>query len=239
LLNGQSVNLESYNLVQLSIWHWFGFGVGMAWVLYWVVTRPTLTRLAVTMQIPLNSDGQDIGLLTRKDHRVANWFALSTLALLALGWGYQQVFFPVKIPQQVVRFEPPALAAEARFAQAQVQRAAYDPGTSTLTMDVLATNAGASPVHLQGFTTSSLTFVNEALGTTPSDHTLVADGPVAIDPGQTQTLHLTLRDPAWTDERLIEVSNPNIGVAGQLVFQDSSGAKTHVTVRSSVIPKLF
>src|SRR3979411_1736211 len=48
LLNGQTVNLESYSLVQLSIWHWFGFGVGLAWVLYWVVTRPTLTRLAVT-----------------------------------------------------------------------------------------------------------------------------------------------------------------------------------------------
>jgi hypothetical protein len=43
----------------------------------------------------------------------------------------------------------------------------------------------------------------------------------------------------WNSERLIEASNPRLEVAGQLVFQDSSGARTHATVGSSVIPRLF
>jgi hypothetical protein len=43
----------------------------------------------------------------------------------------------------------------------------------------------------------------------------------------------------WAGERLIEASNPRIEVAGQLVFQDNSGALTRTTVSSSVIPKLF
>jgi methane/ammonia monooxygenase subunit B len=234
MLNGQNVNLESYNLVQLTIWHWLGFGIGLTWVLYWVVTRPTLTRLAVTTQIPLNSDGEDIGLVTRKDHRIANWFAIGTIMLLALGWTYQQALFPVKIPQQVVRFEPPALPAEVRFAEAQVKRATYDPGTSTLTMDVVATNTGPRPMRLQGFTTSSLTFLNGA-----TQQSLVVDEPDPIEAGQTQTLHVTLRDPVWVSERLIELSNPRIEMAGQLVFQDSVGSRTRATVASSVIPKLF
>jgi len=80
LANGQAVNLENYNLAQLTIWHWLGFAIGGAWVLYWTVTRPTVTRLAVTTQIPLNSDGLEFGLVTRKDHRVANWFAIGTPA---------------------------------------------------------------------------------------------------------------------------------------------------------------
>jgi hypothetical protein len=144
----------------------------------------------------------------------------------------------VKIPQQVVRFEPPPLPAEVRFAQAQVRQATYDPDTSTLQMDVLATNTGTRSIRLQGFTTSNITFLSNAFDASAS-HPLIVDGPNVIDAGQTQTLHLTLRDPVWNSERLIEASNPRLEVAGQLVFQDSSGARSHATVGSSVIPRLF
>jgi methane/ammonia monooxygenase subunit B len=239
LLNGQNINLETYNLAQLSVWHWLGFAVGLAWVLYWTVTRPTVTRLAVATQLPLNSDGHEFGMVTRKDHRVTNWIAIGTVAMLALGWAYQQVLFPVTIPQQVVRFEPPALPAEVRFAQARVQQATYDSRTGTLTMDVLATNTGTSPMRLRGFNTSSLNFVNAAADGNPGNHSLTVDGAAAIEAGQTQTLRLALTDPVWASERLIETSNPRIGVAGQLVFEDNSGALTRTTVSSSVIPKLF
>jgi methane/ammonia monooxygenase subunit B len=238
LMNGQTVNLENYNLAQLTIWHWLGFALGGAWALYWTVTRRVVTRLAVTTQIPLNSDGHDFGLITRTDHRVATWFAIGTVVLLALGWTYQQVFFPVKIPQQVIRFEPPALPAEVHFAQAQVHNATYDPATSTLQMDVLATNTGSRPMRLQGFNTASIAFVTDA-PTSGASHPLVVDGPAAIEAGQTQTLRVTLRDPVWAADRLIESNNPRLEVAGQLVFEDGSGARTHATVGSSVIPKLF
>jgi methane/ammonia monooxygenase subunit B len=238
LMNGQTVNLENYNLAQLTIWHWLGFAVGGAWLLYWAVSRPVVTRLAVTMQIPLTSDGLDFGLVTRKDHRVATWFAMGTVALLAIGWTYQQVFFPVKVAQQVIRFEPPALPPEPRFAQAQIRSATYDPDTSTLQMDVLTTNTGTQPMRLQGFNTSNLAFATDTPDAT-AGHQLVVDAPAAIEVGQTRILHLTLRDAVWADERLIEVNNPRLEVAGQLVFQDSSGARSHATVGSSVIPKLF
>jgi hypothetical protein len=159
--------------------------------------------------------------------------------MLAAGWVYQEVFFPVTIPQQVVRLEPPALPAEARFAEARVQRATFDPGTSTLTMDVLATNTGSQPMRLQGFNTSNLAFDTDASATRPNGHQLSVDGPVTIAAGESQTLRLTLPDPAWTSERLIETANPRIEVAGQLVFEDSSGGRTHTTIGSAVIPKLF
>jgi hypothetical protein len=93
-------------------------------------------------------------------------------------------------------------------------------------------------MRLQGFNTSNLAFATDTPDTT-AGHQLVVDAPAAIEVGQTQILHLTLRDAVWAAERLIEVNNPRLEVAGQLVFQDSSGARSHATVGSSVIPKLF
>ena len=39
LLNGQTVNLETYGVGQMSIFQWLGFGLGMAWMLYWTVPK--------------------------------------------------------------------------------------------------------------------------------------------------------------------------------------------------------
>src|ERR1700716_1193758 len=44
LLNGHTGDLENYNLAQLTVWHWLGFALGLGWVLYWTVSRPSVTR---------------------------------------------------------------------------------------------------------------------------------------------------------------------------------------------------
>src|SRR5438128_11092885 len=46
LLNGYTVDLERYNLPQLTMWHWLFFAIGLVWVLYWVVPKPGIPRLA-------------------------------------------------------------------------------------------------------------------------------------------------------------------------------------------------
>src|SRR5436190_12102035 len=84
LLNGQTANLETYGLGQLSIFQWLGFALGMVWMLYWTVPKigganhRTVSKLPVTLRIPLNTDGQDIGLITKQDHRVSNYLLLAT-----------------------------------------------------------------------------------------------------------------------------------------------------------------
>src|SRR5919199_5712081 len=245
LLNGQTVNLENYGLGQLTIFHWLGFALGMAWMLYWTVPKigganhRTVSKLPVTLRVPLNTDGQDIGLITRQDHRVSNWLLVATIGLLAVGWIYQSVSFPVKIPQQVFRFTPPELAQPPQVTQVVTKTAAFDPQTSTLTMDVDVTNTGSSPVTLKGFTTSSLTFVDQASAGTGAEHVMSISPQPTIAPGETRTLNLTLRDPVWRDTRMIEVNRPRIEVAGQLLFQDSSGSSSRATIASSVNPKLI
>jgi Monooxygenase subunit B protein len=214
-------------------------------MLYWTVPRigganhRTVSKLPVTLRVPLNTDGQDIGLITKQDHRVSNWLLVATIALLAIGWIYQSVSFPIKIPQQVFRFTPPDLAQPPQVTQVVTKTAAFDPQTSTLTMDVDVTNTGKSPVTLKGFTTSSLTFVDQASAGTGAEHVMSISPQSVIAPGETKTLNLTLRDPVWRDTRMIEVNRPRIEVAGQLLFQDSSGTASRATIASSVNPKLI
>src|SRR6266581_3371010 len=245
LLNGQTVNLETYGVGQMSIFQWLGFGLGMAWMLYWTVPKigganhRTVSKLPVTLRIPLNTDGQDIGLITKQDHRVSNYLLLATIGLLVVGWVYQSVSFPIKIPQQVFRFTPPDLEQPPQLAKVITKDANFDPQTSTLVMNVDVTNASKSPITLKGFTTSSLTFVDQAAAGTGAEHVMVISPQGAINPGETKTLNLTLRDPVWRDTRMIEVNRPRIEVAGQLLFTDASGTQSQTTVASSVNPKLI
>ncbi len=246
LLNGQTINLETYGLGQLVSFQWLGFLIGLVWMVFWTSTlgganKRSIAKLPVILQIPLNTDGMDIGLITKRDHRVSTLLMLATVALLAVGWVYQSVAFPVKIPQQVLRFAPPELAQPAQFAQARAKDASFDPQTSTLVMNVDVTNTGKAPMTLKGFTTSSLTFVEQASAGTGAEHVMKIEPQATINPGETKALRLTLRDPVWRDSRMIEVDRPRISVAGLLLFQDASGARNQnqISIATGVIPKFY
>src|SRR5262249_36363142 len=139
----------------------------------------------------------------------------------------------------VFRFTPPDLPEQTEFAKAITKDASFDPQTSTLVMNVDVTNTGKSPMTLTGFTTSSLTFVDQSKAGTGAEHVVVITPSPTVAPGETKTITMTIRDGVWVDTRMIEVNRPRIEVAGQLLFQDASGAKNETTVESSVNPKLI
>jgi methane/ammonia monooxygenase subunit B len=237
LNNGQSVNLENYMVGPLVLWQWVGLLVGLGWLLYWIVPKATVTRLAVTSRIPLNTDGQDVGLITRKDHRMMTFFAIGTIALLLGGWVYQQTAFPVKIPQQVVRFEPPALPEPPHFARATASGATYDPATKALLMDVQVTNEGDQPMTLTRFIIGNLAFDNQTVATASSDHVMTLDSTAPIQPGETRLLKLSVRDQALEDERLIPLDQPMLAIGGLLTFENAAGVRNLVTVQSDLVPE--
>ena len=110
------------------------------------------------------------------------------------------------------------------------------PITSWKKVDDTITLSGT---NVATFTTSSLTFVNQASAGTGSQYVMTVEPPGPIGAGETKTLKLTMRDPVWRDARIIDVNRPRIEVAGQLVFQDSSGTKNQDTILSSINPKLI
>jgi methane/ammonia monooxygenase subunit B len=249
LLGGKTVNLENYQLPFIWIWLTLTFIIGMVWMIYWTVPKRTIPHLAVTSQIPLNTDGAAYGLVTKKDHRNSTIMMLATVVLLGAGWIYQLANFPVKIPQQIIQFAPAQIARPAPFValEAGTGKAVYDADKKLVTLQVNATNNGKVPAQLTHFAVANLTWFNQAVpAAKPS-------GPQAVDtsypmtvqsdtiaPGATQQVMVSMPSDIWIhQERLLPIGESQLTVTGLLRFQTPNGDKTDVEVDEPLTPTAF
>lgn len=227
LASGTTVDLEKYGIGGIWFWSIVWLVVGLAWLLYWIVPKPTVTRLAVTSQIPLNTDGMKYGLITKRDHRTMSVIMLVTLVLLAGGWIYQATAYPEKMTQQVLRYEPPAAAVDPAFVTAKITDASFDTHGDTLTFKVDVTNTADQAIQLDSFTTSTLTWkAGEKLNVSPA---------TTVAPGETRNLTLVISDEVWTKERLMPLNESRMQLTGVLRFLQSS-VQNFVTIQSFVRP---
>jgi methane/ammonia monooxygenase subunit B len=235
LQSGGTINLENYQLPFTWIWLVLTFLIGLAWMIYWTVPKRTVTNLAVTSQIPLNTDGMDYGLITKKDHRNMNWFALGTALLLLAGWIYQAAAFPDKMPQQIFQFAPPdpAIASAPVFAEAALGEAEYDSASQTLTVRTQVTNTGDTPMNLTQFTTTTLRF---ATGTTAGPGVMTVSPSPTIAPGAPVEVTMTMKDPAWETERLVPIGESSLLITGVLVFE-AGGEKNLTELEANLKPR--
>ncbi len=228
LATGEVINLENYQLSFVWIYSLITFIIGVAWMLYWTLRKRTVQNLAVTSQIPLNTDGMSVGLILKEDHRNMNWFLIVTLVLTVGMFIYQGLAWPEKLPQQVIEFAPPAFEQAGAIPVATGIQAAYDADTTTVTMEAEVTNTGSRDIVLTEFTTSTLTFVetpalDEAeLGVAPGG---------TVGAGETTTLTLTLADPRWELDKLIPTTESQLEIVGLLVFDDGTFAEVHAPLK--------
>jgi methane/ammonia monooxygenase subunit B len=236
LVGGGTVNLENYQLTPVWIWLILTFLIGLAWMIYWTVPKRTVTNLAVTSQIPLNTDGMEYGLITKKDHRNMNWFVIGTALLLLAGWLYQSAAFPDKMPQQIIQFAPPepAIASAPALAEAGVGTATYDKAAQTLTMEVPITNLSDEPVNLTKFTTTTLNF---NVGPTAGPGTVQITPSATLPPGEAPTtVTMTFQGPEWDDEHLVPIGESQLLISGLLVVETASGEKNYTEVEANLNP---
>jgi methane/ammonia monooxygenase subunit B len=245
LLSGQTINLNSYEGGFVWWWSFAGFLIGVVWMLYWTLSKRTVTNLAVTLQLPVNDDAPDIGLITPKDHVWMNVLAGITIAMLVVGWTYMVTRFPVRLPQQTDWFSPKFISSGEKMAEAEPEGATFDDGTDTLIMKVSVTNTGASPISVKRYIMAMTTFVNgtpdEQAAAGPHDYVgqLEVEPNTPVAPGETREVTLKITNPVLTDERLIPLRDPQQFIAGLLRFDNAEGKQELVTIRESVIPTQF
>jgi methane/ammonia monooxygenase subunit B len=245
LLSGQTINLESYGGPFAWWWSFAGFLLGVAWMLYWTLTKRTVTNLAVTTQLPVNDDAPDIGLITPRDHMWMNVLAGLTLVMLVIGWTYMTMAHPVRLPQQTAWITPSPISSGEKMAEVQPKRATYDQATDMLVMDVQVKNVMGSAITLKQFIMAMTTFVNggeaEQAKAGPRDFVglLEVDPNSPIAPGETKDLTLRISSPLFSEERLIPLEDPQQFIAGLLRFENAQGDQELVTIRTSVIPAQF
>ena len=228
LASGEVINLENYGLGFVWIFSLLTFIIGVGWMLHWTLLHRTVQNLAVTLQIPLNTDGMQYGLITKKDHRISNWFLLVTAVLVGAYFAYQAAAFPDKIPQQVIEFAPPVLAQPETIPEAVGIEASFDASSTTVTLQAEVTNNGTSTVELAQFTSSTLTWVNPDVGQAElAQGTMTVEPSGSISAGQTATLTLILPDERWVLDQLIPTAESQLEIVGLLVFDDGTFVEVH------------
>ncbi|MGH7964731.1 MAG: methane monooxygenase/ammonia monooxygenase subunit B, partial [Candidatus Binatia bacterium] len=178
-------------------WSLAGFLIGVAWILYWTLTKRTVTNLAVTIQLPVNDDAPDIGLITPRDHMWMNVLAGVTLVMLVIGWTYMENQYPVRWPQQTAWFAPRPISSGEKMAEVQSKDATYDEATDTLVMNVQVKNVTNNPIELKQYIMAMTTFVNggeeEQAKAGPREFVgqlqVEPNGPIAA--GETKDINLT------------------------------------------------
>jgi methane/ammonia monooxygenase subunit B len=245
LLNGNTVDLEKMGGRFVWWWSFAGFLIGLAWMIYWTVPKRTVTRLAVTAQLPVNDDAPDIGLITPRDHFWMDIFAGLTIVLLVAGWVRMAGKYPVRLPQQTDRFAPVSMTPTDHMVQVTPLGAIFDDKTDTLTINAEIKNTSANPVTLNSYVMAMASFVNgtkdDLAKAGPADYvsplSIAPDGPIA--PGETRKVALTMKSEVFDQERLIPLHDPQQLIAGLFRFTDSQGKADFATVKSVLVPTEF
>lgn len=245
LLSGKTVDLERYGGRFVWWWSFAGFLIGMVWMVYWTVPKRTVTRLAVTAQLPVNDDAPDVGLITPRDHFWMDILAGLTILLLVVGWVRMAAKYPVRLPQQTDRFAPVSLTPLDHMAVVRSTGASYDDRTDTLVIHAEVKNLTRSPITLNSYVMAMASFVNgdkEAQAKAgPADYvsglTVEPNGP--IPPGATRPVTLTMSGEIFDQERLIPLHDPQQLIAGLLRFSDGQGREDIVNLKSVLVPTEF
>ncbi|MGL5809077.1 MAG: methane monooxygenase/ammonia monooxygenase subunit B [Nocardioides sp.] len=225
LQKGGTVDLERIGLSGVILFNLIWFALGMIWMIYWTVPKPTVTRLPVSLAVPLNSDGADAGLISKKDHQTCNIIMAVTLAILIGGFIWQANTYPDKIPLQVLRYKPIPEAAAAPFATATASEAVYTAADKKVELTASVTNNGETDAKITEYITGGYTF---AAGDS-NDLTLDGD---TVAAGETKTVKMTLTSDIWDTDRLAPVGETRPLLTGVIRVADSGGNENFATVQT-------
>ena len=216
---GETIDLEHFGFSRIVSWHLVFGLMGLGWLGYWA-SKPLLVRHMLLLE------GVDDEQFSRRDRKVAGVFSAGLGLVLLGGLWITNTNMPPTIPHQTPRaWNLPDTESLPKTIRTGVIEMRYHPATRTLSVQVEVRNAGESPVLLRKFVTSYLSFINRESFTAypdPEGKAMVMDVHPSglIQPGETQTLSLTMQDTVWDRDRFIAFDQPQLSAAGMLVFVD-------------------
>jgi methane/ammonia monooxygenase subunit B len=220
LKSGGTLDLERFGLGGVIFFNLIWFAIGLTWMIYWTVPKPTVTRLPVSLAVPLNSDGGEAGLITKKDHQVCNILMASVLVILISGFIWQGQKYPDKLPLQVLRYKPEPVLMDASFATLLADKSSYSSSDNTLSMTADITNTGTTEAKITQFISSGDTYI-------VGENMEVDNG--TIGAGETATVTLKMTSDRWETERLVPTQETRPLITGVVRVEDGEGNENFLT----------
>ena len=239
-LTGQTIDLETWALGNIYFWSFLWYGIGIAWLLYWI-RRPVFIPRHLAME-----SGKTEGLITDTDKKVGVIFMAATVGLILFGMGEANSKYPVTTPLQagLMRGMVPLDMGEVSV-DVKVEEASYRVPGRAMVMTLTITNNGDSAVRLGEFMTASVRFLDADVYQDDSGYPadLLAENGLTvsdnspIQPGETRTVDVQASDAAWEVYRLSDlIYDPDSRFAGILFFFDETGNRQMTFVDAPLIP---
>jgi methane/ammonia monooxygenase subunit B len=242
-LTGQTVNLENFQLDNITFWHVLWAAVGIAWIGYWSRRPIFLPRLL------LADAGRADELVSAGDRKVAMGFFAGTILLVIFGMSSANSKYPITIPLQAGTMRGMVPIDEKKpTVSVKVEDASYRVPGRAMRMKLTITNNGSAPVRLGEFYTASVRFLDSSVfrDTTGYPEDLLAEDGLnlsdnsPIAPGETRTVEAIASDAAWEVYRLSDIIyDPDSRFAGLLFFFDNAGNRQVTQIDAPLIPSFL
>jgi methane/ammonia monooxygenase subunit B len=242
LLNGSTVDIETYGLGKIYLWHLLWYVAGAVWVAYWFSQRGLIGRFVAV------ASGKAEEIITPQDRMVGAISLAAVLGTVIIFYAITVSNYPNTIPLQAGDFRNiEALAGEVDSGPLKIQYlgGSYKVPGRELVANFKITNEGKEAVRIGEFQTAGLRFLNPDVFTTKVDYpdyllaerglTLSDNAP--IQPGETKEITMTVQDARWDTERLSGLAyDVDSSFAGLMFFFTAAGERYPMEVGGSVIP---
>lgn len=241
LLEGSTIDLETYGITWTYIYHFFWMAAATAWILYWFMTKGIIVRY---WQVKAGKGRELIG---QDEKRIGAITLAAVLLAVLVFYAAANREFPRTLPMQAGLLTGISPIDEPRSTVAvQFKGGSYTVPGRELRIRAKVTNNGKEPVRLGEFTSAGLRFLNPEVFTARPDFPdyLLADRGLSVSdsnpiaPGETRDLEVIIQDARFDIERLSDLAyDTDSQFGGLLFFFTPSGERQRAEIGGPVIPK--
>lgn len=241
-ISGETIDMETYGLVNGVSWHVLWIVLGTAWLLWWV-RRPLFIP-----RFKMLKSGNEDALITPLDKTIAKGILVVVPLFVFGAYAMTDSQHPNAIPLQAAldQIEPLPPTVNNGAVNVKMIRTEYRVPVRTMNMVAQIHNYSDQPIRIGEFASANLRFINPSLdqpGKNEEDTLVAAKGLVIdddklIQPGETKTVSMAAADALWETEKLDGLfRDADSRMGGLLFLYDPSGKRYIASISTSVIPK--
>ncbi len=232
MLEGSTVEIETYGISKIYLWHLLWIIAGIAWIIYWFNKRGLFGRIVAA------ASGKAQELITPKERMVGASPLVAVPLVVIVFYAITVSNYPNTIPLQAL--DEPTAPLKIKYLSGT-----YKVRGRELVANIEITNTGKEALRIGEFNTAGLRFLNPDVYTSKveypdyllADRGLSVSDPSPIQPGETRDVTVTIQDARWDTERLSGLAyDVDSSFAGLLFFFTPNGERYPVEVSGAVIP---